>query len=312
MPFANCPLCNKRYPESFLATHASSCNPTAKRKRSQFKHSSAHSGLRVYRTRISKSALSSEVGAPGFHLFPAAFSDIETQLLNYVRSTPPEWNDYRFRKVKNYGPPYNLRERRFLFDSSAPPQIPIPAFVHNLVLPRFKLIPVLSSFSPNQLSVAEYPVPGGHILPHNDCENGKIHTAVVGVCLGARCTMTLILRSRYSGLGKDVKRDVSLPPGAVYVMSGDALRVWEHAIFPRNTDDTRYSLTFRDVSPSTGEALWSKVSGTTQNVRTIERDPRVPELSRGPDTDLPTVKESEFVSGEEKCKRGRLVQKRLS
>lgn len=61
--------------------------------------------------------------------------------------------------------------------------------------------------------------------------------------------MTLTLRARYSGLGKDVKHDVRLPRGAVYIMSGDALRVWQHAIFQGKTEGSRISLTFRDVEP---------------------------------------------------------------
>ena len=127
---------------------------------------------------------------------------------------------------------------------------PLPRYVHELVLPRVRgLHAALSSFAPNQLAVAEYAVPGAHILPHNDCENGVIATGVVGVCLRSACTMTFILRARFSGTGGDVKKDIYLPAGSVYYMSGDALRVWEHAIFPGNTEALRYSLTFRDVSP---------------------------------------------------------------
>lgn len=100
------------------------------------------------------------------------------------------------------------------------------------------------------MTVSLYNVPGQtHILPHNDCENARIATAVVGVCLGASCTMTLILKQVHSRIGKDVKYDIILPPRTVYVMSADSLRVWQHAIFPGKTAATRTSITLRDVSP---------------------------------------------------------------
>lgn len=173
-----------------------------------------------------------------------------------IKETPPTWVDYRFRKVKHYGPAYNLQERRFLFGVGAPKEIPLPSYARDVIIPRLRtLSPVLREFNPNQMAVGMYPVPGeSYIMPHNDCENGIIHTAVVGVCLAARCTMTFILRARNSGVGTDIKKDVVLPRGAVYAMSGDALRVWEHAIFPGKTEATRYSLTFRDVSPFKDEA----------------------------------------------------------
>ncbi|KAI0565012.1 2OG-Fe(II) oxygenase [Gracilaria domingensis] len=200
---------------------------------------------------LSALASPSEVAARGFHVFRGVFIKDENSLLRAIESTAPAWVDYIFRKTKNYGPAYNLFRRRFLFGERAPKQIPLPSYATDIVLPRLQsLTTLLKEFKPNQLAVSLYKVPGeSHILPHNDCENGNIATAVVGVCLAGACTMTLILRSRYSGVGHDIKKDIRLPPGTVYVMSGDALRIWEHAIFPGRTEATRYSLTFRDVSP---------------------------------------------------------------
>ena len=60
--------------------------------------------------------------------------------------------------------------------------------------------------------------------------------------------MTFILRG-----GKEVKKEVYLPPGCVYIMSGDSLRIWHHAIFQTRINGERVSLTLRDVSPHKGE-----------------------------------------------------------
>ncbi|PXF43783.1 hypothetical protein BWQ96_06404 [Gracilariopsis chorda] len=250
---AKCPICSKRFLTSFIEAHASHCStPSASYVRNK-KHSSALSTfLRPrYALTLPTSAQPSETGAPGFHVFRDIFIQQEEEILRAIEATAPAWVDFMFRQTKNYGPAYDLRRKRFLFGERAPKQNSMPPYAKDIVLPRLQLLtPILKDFNPNQLAVGLYKVPGeSHILPHNDCENGEIGTAVVGVCLAAACTMTLILRSQYSGVGRDVKRDVHLPKGAVYIMSGDALRVWEHAIFPGKTEATRYSLTFRDVSP---------------------------------------------------------------
>ena len=219
-------------------------------------------------TSPSKNALPSEIGAPGFHVFQNVFTDLNDHLINLINRTPPTWVDYHFRQVKNYGPAYNLHRRRFLFGPDAPAQIPLPQYTHELVLPRIqKMSSILTDFKPNQLAVGLYKVPGqSHILPHNDCENGIIKTAVVGVCLGAKCTMTLILRKHISGLPKEIKHDISLPIGSVYVMTGDSLRKWEHAIFPKKTEATRYSLTFRDVYPHTKSSIEALSTGKQTSI----------------------------------------------
>lgn len=64
-----------------------------------------------------------------------------------------------------------------------------------------------------------------HIKPHNDCENGTIGTAVVGVCVGTMCNIIPILLSRYSVVGRDFEKDVGFQRSACYIMSGDALHV---------------------------------------------------------------------------------------
>lgn len=277
MPYICCPICNTRISSLFILKHAATCNPRPRRTITKKKQVSlaervtdSNGTVSISNgTRSTKKILGpkyflkpvrqnnlSEVGAPGFHVHLAVFSDIHATLLSAVQSAPPAWSDYKFRQAKNYGPPYDLRRRRFLFGPDAPKGYVLPSYVKDIIIPRLRGLPTLQNFQPNQLTVGLYRVPGeSHILPHNDCENAHIATAVVGVCLGGACTMTLILRKAHSGVGRDVKHDVFLPPGAVYIMSGDSLRVWHHAIFPGKTNTTRTSLTFRDAYPFSNSPL---------------------------------------------------------
>lgn len=263
MAFIACPLCKKRYPSSFINAHAANCSPPARRAirkpkslapRPRDPEKTSKTRLKLqpkFSLSSSPSSPPSASSVPGFHVFPQAFADLDSQLFSFASAAPPQWTDYRFRLAKNYGPPYDLRRRRFLFDRDAPPSHGLPHYAANPVLPRLRaLLPLLRDFVPNQLSVGMYRVPGeSHILPHNDCENAHVCTAVVGVCLGGACTMTLILRKADSGVGHDVKRDIFLSAGCAYVMSGDSLRLWHHAIFPKKTLASRISLTFRDIEP---------------------------------------------------------------
>lgn len=253
---ASCPLCRKRYNNSFLPLHAASCKlppkPSAKKSAITKKQSSKHHPILSPRfsVELPSNAAPSERGASGFHVFENIFTHLDAALLAQVEQSPPHWTDIRFRLTKNYGPVYDLSARRFRFGKDAPKELPLPPYAYDTVVPVLRgLHPLLKEFQPNQLAVGKYSRDDSHIKPHNDCENGHIHTGVVGVCLGAACTMTLVLRAKENGLGRDVKRDVRLPRGCVYVMSGDALRVWQHAIFAGKTEGSRISLTFRDVEP---------------------------------------------------------------
>ncbi|KAK1868333.1 hypothetical protein I4F81_010822 [Pyropia yezoensis] len=105
----------------------------------------------------------------------------------------------------------------------------------------------LASWVPNQLCLNRYEAGTGHaITPHNDNEGGGLRVAVAGVCIGAAAVMTFLHAN-------GDKRDVALPGGCAYVMSGDAFAVWRHAIFASNIDyrrgggGARVSLTLRQV-----------------------------------------------------------------
>lgn len=258
MATSRCPLCGRRFVLSFLELHAAKCGENVDTKREL---AAGHRSLQLgplFRSRVSRTALPSEKGAPGFHLFTEVLSEYEERdIIRAVEEDKQDWKDFMFRVVKNFGPQYDIRNKRILHGESAPASIPLPAFALELVLNRLRdRVDILSSFRPNQLTCSLYSnsdVHETHLSPHNDCDKAGIKTAVVGVCLGAPCTMTLILPAKKSGLGHDVKNDVFLPRRSVYIMTEDALRVWLHAIFRGRTDGTRYSLTFRDLNLDSAE-----------------------------------------------------------
>lgn len=288
MPFTECPLCSKRYPKTFITRHASYCNGVAKRaitkttkrmnekertsrpdnhlksvhkqngtngtcKPSQQSTSIPRPFKTINTVFASSGSLANPIDIPGFYVFHDVFADVHDVLLKAARNSPPEWLDYRVRRAKNYGPSYDLHRRLFLFGAEATRKTyPLPSYAHSIVLPRIRrLHPLLHDFQPNQLAVNYYDPKLGktHILPHNDCENAHVHTAVVGVSLASSCTFTLILRRVTSGLPHDIKHDITLPCGSVYVMSDESLRTWMHAIFSTGIHAPRISLTFRDISP---------------------------------------------------------------
>jgi 2OG-Fe(II) oxygenase superfamily len=181
--------------------------------------------------------------------------DQEAEILREVNAAPPVWDDLRVRRSKAYGPPFSLKQRRFMHENDGFPTTPLPAYVEKLILPlvRDRIPRSVYNGCPNQLVVHRYDATKGksYIMPHSDCENEIMYDPIIGLCLAGMTTMTLILPCKASLDRKMVKRDVRLPRLCLYVMSGDALRVWHHGIFPGRTDGVRYSLTFRRVLPRT-------------------------------------------------------------
>lgn len=194
----------------------------------------------VYPTELPSDGPAAEFAAPGYYLFPGLLKELVPDLIAEINADSVEWEDYGPRQSKNYGPAYAHFRKRYLFEK-APKEHALPSYATDIVIPKIRhLLPLLSDWEPNQLSTTRYPMPGNPYIPrHNDCQNGDIRTAVIGVCLA----------SGYAENEQEVKRDVHLPDGSVYIMSGDALRAWEHCILAGNTEQTRYSLTFRDVGP---------------------------------------------------------------
>lgn len=281
-----CPLCGRWYPASFLALHASSCStpsvgkgsiskrkPNPRRSLAPRRPSAVAVGrersqanelsklLRAPRVRTSLPADSpvTERGAPGFHVFEDIVTlDEEAAILKAVEETPPEWKDMKVRRSKGYGPPFSLQERRFLHHADGFPSLPLPAYAHELIMPliRARIPRNIYDGTPNQMAVQAYNgTSETYIMPHSDCENDHMHDPILGLCLSASTTMTLILPKPLSPTGRPIKHDVRLPRRCLYVMSGDALYRWHHGIFPGRTEGVRYSITFRRAFPKT-RAQW--------------------------------------------------------
>lgn len=257
----SCPLCHRRYPNRFLLIHAASClgsdEACPQHSEKGIKQSISVTSAVCLPRATSTSHLLKQCGAPGFYVFEEFVSlEFESQLLELINSTPPEWKDLRVRQSKNYGPPFSLEHRRLLFEKDGYRPTPLPGFASDLIMPMIREKVPKSIYpgqsSPNQLVIAKYDGHAEtHILPHSDCENDVIHDPILGLSLSGSAIMTLLLPRARSGLGRTVKKDVHLPRRSLYVMSGPALYSWHHGIFPGKTNGTRYSLTFRRASPGT-------------------------------------------------------------
>ena len=268
-----CPICEGTYSIRSLPLHSATCgeeqkkpkkkhealSPTISKKRTLAKkptkswttHALMQSAVKRKHSLL-KPQNENERGVPGFYVFDEIM-DMETELslIKMANETKPEFTDQKHRFAKNYGPPYNIAERRFDFEKPRLPLPPYAGIVMDLVRQKVQMVRD-SDFKPNQLATQLYdPSRQGkknvHILPHNDLENGAMRHFIVGVTLQAPCIMTLILQAKDSGCGKDIKRDVRLPRRSVYIMSGSALSMWRHGIFAGNTFGARLSLTFREV-----------------------------------------------------------------
>jgi len=208
--------------------------------------------------------LGTNTAVPGMQVHPDAVSSAAAAaLLAAIDRDDAPWVNIRTRWTKDYGPPFDFRSRVFggplgPDGRRRPPPVPdrpLPPYAHAIVLPALRLFaPGLADWTPNQLSVNRYEAGAGHtIAPHNDNEGGGLHTAVVGMCLGAAATMTFVRPPGIDGAGTR-KRDVRLPSRCVYVMSGEAFAVWRHAIFApaiaygEGVEDTRVSVTLREVA----------------------------------------------------------------
>jgi alkylated DNA repair dioxygenase AlkB len=105
------------------------------------------------------------------------------------------------------------------------------------------------TYLPNQLIINLYDPKRNHnILPHNDCENGNLGPVIIGVNLLSDCTMIFSKPKDISGTAKQLTCNVFMPRRSVYLMTGEALRKWRHAIFTANLTAVRISLTYRQVS----------------------------------------------------------------
>lgn len=254
-----CPICSRWYSGKFLELHAANCSDAQPAILSQVSSTTGISERRFSQNFLSLAQVSESKPTagrvPGFFIFEDFVpSECESRLLERIENTPPKWKDLRVRQSKNYGPPFSFEHRRLMFERDGFKQTPLPEYAEEIVLPlvRDKVPQMIYAgvHPPNQLLIAKYDGrKETHIMPHSDCENDDILDPILGLSLSAGTTMTLVLPRTRSGTGKIIKHDVYLPRRSLYIMSGPALYVWHHGIFPGKTEGVRYSLTFRRASP---------------------------------------------------------------
>mmetsp|Transcript_6453 Transcript_6453/g.10578 ORF Transcript_6453/g.10578 Transcript_6453/m.10578 type:complete len:240 (+) Transcript_6453:1-720(+) len=218
--FVECPVCGQSFYDLLVSEHVE-------------QHFSNGANLSTPR-RSPKTVVDS---VPGLSVFPDFLSMEEEQaLITAVEVSAPAWNDARVRRVKNYGPVYDVKQRRFAVEVD---WSPLPSYVPDLV-DAIRFLSPFADFSPNQLAVNEYrSEKKSHILPHNDTENGDIGQFIMGISLSVDAYMTFSHGNH--------RVSVFLPARGLYAMSGECLQVWRHALFPGQYSGRRISLTFREV-----------------------------------------------------------------
>uniref|UniRef100_A0A6C0K5J0 Fe2OG dioxygenase domain-containing protein n=1 Tax=viral metagenome TaxID=1070528 RepID=A0A6C0K5J0_9ZZZZ len=85
--------------------------------------------------------------------------------------------------------------------------------------------------------------PGEGCVPHTD----EVHfwnEWVIGVSLHSDC----IMRMSYSPHHQNFYVDVPLPHGSVYILTGQARYIWQHAIVGSSITQKRYSITLRSIN----------------------------------------------------------------
>jgi len=144
---------------------------------------------------------------------------------------PFEFGQWRGKRLTtHYGSAYDFSRQRL---DEAPP---LPDWLVEL---RGKLAPA-AGLDPEAMQAAlliRYD-PGAGIGWHRDRPQ---YGEVVGLSLGAPCTMRLRMRTA-TGFER---RKLELPPRSLYRLSGEVRETWEHSIAPM--DEIRWSITFRTL-----------------------------------------------------------------
>jgi alkylated DNA repair dioxygenase AlkB len=172
---------------------------------------------------------------PGLLLVPDAVAPAdEARVVAQIDAAPLEpfvFGQWRGKRLTtHYGSAYDFARGRL---DEAPP---LPGWLLEL---RQRLAP-LAGLDPAALAAAlliRYD-PGAGIGWHRDRPQ---YGEVLGLSLGARCTMRLRRRTE-AGFER---RSVPLPPRALYRLSGEVRWEWEHSIAPMEA--TRHSITFRTL-----------------------------------------------------------------
>lgn len=172
---------------------------------------------------------------PGLFYLPTFLPKADQKkLLKFLKDT--NWVDGPGkRKVAHYG--YNYPYSREL---KLEPTDPIPGLFKDLIIKKFKNVPILSNYTPDQAIVNRY-LSGEGIGKHTD------HKKLFGdkiVCITVGSGADMVFRN-YGGESVKIKTE----PGSCYIMSGDARWKWTHEMPRVHLEEPRYSITFRTVTP---------------------------------------------------------------
>jgi alkylated DNA repair dioxygenase AlkB len=149
-----------------------------------------------------------------------------------------------YREIRMRGQAARRTTRHFGYDydyqgANVAPADPLPAWL----LPLRDRCAGLAGVPPAALEealISRYPA-GAGIGWHRDAP--KFGPEVIGVSLLSACRMRF---QRGTGDKRRV-HDLVLEPRSAYVLSGDSRHEWQHSI--PATEDLRYSITFRALSP---------------------------------------------------------------
>ena len=166
----------------------------------------------------------------------------EMALLTALDNDGGDWVVRRSRITRNYGPFYLYRDGAR--DSSGVGHRPVPTWASGFLAHRARAaFDITDQWSVNQAHVALYRAAAKHqIRQHNDCAMGDLAHAVVGISLGAKCSMTFLHpHDRRSVV-------VHLPRRSAYCLTGEALSLWRHGIRAKHMrSGDRVSITLRQV-----------------------------------------------------------------
>jgi alkylated DNA repair dioxygenase AlkB len=176
-----------------------------------------------------------ELLPPGLKFHPQLIDLVEadqlSRRLGELPFKPFEFHGYTGkRRVVSFGWSYDFELKRLTQTA------PLPDFLMPLRREAAGFA-TLNEESLEQVLVTQYQ-PGAAIGWHKD---KAVFDEVVGVSFGAICTMRF---RRPKGTGWE-RRNVLLPPGSAYLITGPARTDWEHSIPP--LEALRYSVTFRSL-----------------------------------------------------------------
>jgi alkylated DNA repair dioxygenase AlkB len=217
---------------------------------------------------VEETSSSSAIEAvPGLFLCENAI-DKATESALLVLLDSQHWSDVLKRRVQHFGFMYDYKSRN-LAPAAAPPIPPLCVQVAETFASKCDLVQSLLPTRPfDQLIVNEY-VPGQGISAHTDA--AVFGACIVSLSLGSGCVM------RFSRTGH-ANVDVFLPPRSAVFLTGDARKLWKHAIAAVKSDkghgarSRRVSLTFRtlrslDLEEKQEEAKEEDINDECANVK---------------------------------------------